>query len=87
MVQEEAAVGPFSCDILAKEVDSGLSAAIENQLEWTDHSHFTQLLTYAAGLDARIAIWVAPEFRYEHAATYTGSTSGRLMGSGSTALR
>ncbi len=69
LVQEEAAVGPFSCDILAKEVDSGLSAAIENQLEWTDHSHLTQLLTYAAGLDARIAIWVAPEFRYEHAAT------------------
>ena len=68
LVQEEAAVGPFSCDILAKEIDSGLSAAIENQLEWTDHSHLTQLLTYAAGLDARIAIWVAPEFRYEHAA-------------------
>ena len=69
LVQEEAAVGPFSCDILAKEIDSGKSAAIENQLEWTDHSHLTQLLTYAAGLDARIAIWVAPEFRYEHAAT------------------
>ncbi len=69
LVQEEAAVGPFSCDILAKEVGSGISAAIENQLEWTDHSHLTQLLTYAAGLDARIAIWVAPEFRYEHAAT------------------
>ena len=68
LVQEEAAVGPFSCDILAKEVDSGVSAAIENQLEWSDHSHLTQLLTYAAGLDARIAIWVAPEFRYEHAA-------------------
>ncbi len=69
LVQEEAAVGPFSCDILAKEIDSGKSAAIENQLEWTDHSHLTQLLTYTAGLDARIAIWVAPEFRYEHAAT------------------
>ena len=69
LVQEEAAVGPFSCDILAKEVGSGISAAIENQLEWSDHSHLTQLLTYAAGLDARIAIWVAPEFRYEHAAT------------------
>ncbi len=69
LVQEEAAVGPFYCDILAKEVDTGISAAVENQLEWTDHSHLTQLLTYAAGLDARIAIWVAPEFRYEHAAT------------------
>ena len=69
LVQEEAAVGPFSCDILAKEVDSGLSAAIENQLEWTDHSHFGQLLTYAAGHNAGIGIWVSPYFRYEHAAT------------------
>ena len=68
LVQEEALVGAFSCDILARETDSGINVAIENQLEWTDHSHLTQLLTYAAGLDARIAIWVAPEFRYEHAA-------------------
>ena len=48
-------------------VDTGEKVAIENQLEWTDHTHLTQLLTYAAGLDARIAVWVAPEFRYEHA--------------------
>ena len=67
LVQTEKAVGPFSCDILAKEVDSGARAAIENQLESTDHSHLGQLLTYAAGLDARIAVWVAPAFFYEHA--------------------
>ena len=67
LVQIERPVGPFFCDILAKEVDTGEKVAIENQLEWTDHTHLTQLLTYAAGLDARIAVWVAPEFRYEHA--------------------
>ena len=67
LVQIEKPVGPFFCDILAKEVDTGEKVAIENQLEWTDHTHLTQLLTYAAGLDARIAVWVAPEFRYEHA--------------------
>ena len=69
LVRMEAPVGPFSCDILAREVGSGEKVAIENQLEWSDHSHLTQLLTYAAGLDARIAVWVAPEFRYEHAET------------------
>ena len=67
LVEMEKPVGPFFCDILAKEVDTGEKVTIENQLEWTDHTHLTQLLTYAAGLDARIAVWVAPEFRYEHA--------------------
>ena len=65
--EQEVPVGPFSLDILAKEVDRGVKVAIENQLEWTDFSHLGQLLTYAAGVDAGIAIWVAPEFRYEHA--------------------
>ena len=67
LVQTEAPVGgpPYSCDILAKEVKSGVKVAIENQLEWSDFSHLAQLLTYTAGLDARIAIWIAPEFRYE----------------------
>lgn len=69
LVQEEAAVGPFSCDILAKEADTGVNVAIENQLEWSDHSHFGQLLTYTEGRKARVSIWVAPDFRYEHAAT------------------
>ena len=67
LVQTEKPVGPFFCDILAKERGSGVQVAIENQLEWTDHSHLGQLLTYAAGLDARIAVWVAPDFQYEHA--------------------
>ena len=67
LVQREAPVGPFFCDILAKEVGSGEKVAIENQLESTDHSHLGQLLTYSAGLDALIAVWVAPNFQYEHA--------------------
>ena len=67
LVRQEAAVGPFSLDILAKETCEDVLVAIENQLEWTDYSHLAQILTYAAGRDARIAIWVAPEFRYEYA--------------------
>ena len=67
LVKREKPVGPFYCDILAKVARSDVMVAIENQLEWTDHTHLTQLLTYAAGLDARIAVWIAPEFRYEHA--------------------
>ena len=65
--KQEEPVGPFRCDILASEVGSGINVAIENQLETTDHSHLGQLLTYAAGLEAEIAVWVAPNFLYEHA--------------------
>ncbi len=69
LVQEEAATGPFSCDILARDRDSDVNVAIENQLEWSDHSHFGQMLTYTAGHNAGVGVWVAPYFRYEHAAT------------------
>ena len=66
--QTEKPVGPFYCDILAKVAGSDAKVAIENQLELANHSHLGQLLTYAAGLEAQIAVWVAPEILYEHAA-------------------
>ena len=65
--QREKPVGPLYLDILAQRVGDGVKVAIENQLEWTDVGHLGQLITYATGCDARIAIWVAPEFGYEFA--------------------
>ena len=65
--QTEVPVGPFSLDILARDADEGVKVAIENQLEETDLHHLGQLLTYATGCDAQVAVWVAPEFCYEHA--------------------
>ena len=65
-VGQEAPVGPYVLDILAKapgEDGGDVLVAIENQLEWSDLQHLGQLVTYATGLDARVAVWVAPEFR------------------------
>ena len=66
-VEREKQVGSMYLDILAKEPDGGALVAIENQLEESDLGHLGQLLTYATGLDARVAIWVATDFYHEYA--------------------
>ena len=68
LVEVEKAVGSFSLDILAKESKEGYRVAIENQLEYTDHNHLGQLLTYAVGCEAEAVIWIATWFRPEHKA-------------------
>ena len=66
-IQSEVPIGPYFLDILARESGDDVKVAIENQLEETNLHHLGQLLTYATGCGAHIAIWVAPEFGYEHA--------------------
>jgi len=63
----EVSVGSFKLDIRARASDGRL-VVIENQFERTDHTHFGQLLTYAAGLDAEIVIWISEKVRDEHRA-------------------
>ena len=62
----EALVGAYQLDLLASD-GSGRTVIIENQLGRTDHSHLGQLLTYMAGFDAKVIVWIAKEFRDEHA--------------------
>ena len=64
--QTEAAVGGYSLDILATDVNGSRPVIIENQLETTDHDHLGKLLTYAAGFDANVVVWLTREFRDEH---------------------
>ena len=66
LVEAEGQVGTFAVDVVA-ESDAGI-VVIENQLGGTDHTHLGQLLTYAAGRDARTLIWITPQFRDEHRA-------------------
>ncbi len=68
LVEAEVPVGPFSADLVGKDLSSDRWVVIENQLEATDHSHLGQLLTYGAGTEAGVFVWIAPEFREEHRA-------------------
>lgn len=63
---KEVSVGPYSADILAKDVGTGQYVVIENQLEKTNHDHLGKCITYAAVLNASAVIWVASEFTEEH---------------------
>jgi len=75
LTEQEACVGAFFCDLVAKEINTDRIVIIENQLEAADHSHFGQLLTYAAGKEASVAIWIAREIRdeYRQALTWLNS--------------
>jgi hypothetical protein len=66
IAEREAPVGEFAADIVARDLNRDRIVIIENQLEPTDHSHLGQLITYAAGLDAAVVVWLSRELREEH---------------------
>jgi hypothetical protein len=62
----EVNVGSFSADILARNPQDDSLVLIENQLEITNHDHLGKIMTYLAGLGAKVIIWIARDFRNEH---------------------
>lgn len=66
LLEKEAGVGKYSLDILAEEEGTGRKIIIENQLEKTDHDHLGKIITYAAGHDASIVIWIFKDITEEH---------------------
>lgn len=78
----EVAVGPFSADLLFRDVSSGTLVVVENMINPTDHDHVGKMITYAAGLGATYAVLLAERFRPEHrsALTWLNSISGEDFG-------
>jgi hypothetical protein len=65
-VRVEEPIGRYNVDMVALEEDTQQRVIIENQLEYTDHRHLGQILTYAAGYDANHIIWIVKDVREEH---------------------
>ena len=66
IAEQESPVGSFAVDLVGKDLNTNGIVIIENQLEPTNHDHLGKLLTYAAGKDAAIVIWISTQFRDEH---------------------
>lgn len=62
----EAEVGRYSADLLFREESTNRLVVVENMFGPTDHDHLGKLITYAAGLGARCAVLISPEYRAEH---------------------
>ena len=58
----EVPVGKYFLDLLAINPETQGNVVIENQVGNADHDHLGKLITYAAGLKAEIAIWIAEHF-------------------------
>lgn len=67
-IDKEVFVGPYRCDIVAKDETTNNVVIIENQLEFTNHDHLGKVITYAAGLNAKYIVWIVKEAKEEHRA-------------------
>lgn len=67
-VDKEVYVGPYRCDLVAKDEVSDTVVIIENQLESTNHDHLGKIITYASGLGATVIVWIVRDAKEEHRA-------------------
>ena len=66
--EAEGPVGNFRLDLAGMDSLTRKPVVVENQIGRSDHDHLGKLLTYAAGREAGVLIWVATEFQEPHRA-------------------
>lgn len=64
----EHPVGNFSLDLKGIDEATGGVVIVENQLQFSDHTHLGQIITYAAGTNPSTIVWITTGFRPEHRA-------------------
>ncbi len=64
--EAETPVGDFRLDLAGRETTTQRPVVIENQYGSSDHDHLGKLITYAAGREAGILVWLASDFRDAH---------------------
>ena len=64
--EAEGQVGNFRLDLAGYEGTSQRPVVVENQFGKTDHAHLGKLITYAAGREAGVLVWIANMFREPH---------------------
>ena len=66
--ETESSIGDFAVDVFGTETGTERKVIIENQLEDSDHDHLGKLLTYTAGKNASVIVWIVRKARDEHRA-------------------
>jgi len=66
LVNQNASVGGATADIIARDTGRDRIVIVENQLDPTDDSRLGRIITFASGQDARVVVWISPEFRESH---------------------
>ena len=77
----ESPIGNFRLDLAGTEATTQNPVVIENQFGDSNHDHLGKLITYSAGREAGILIWVASEFKEPHrnALSWLNEISGQDM--------
>ncbi|HET7485599.1 MAG TPA: hypothetical protein VFJ64_09515 [Solirubrobacterales bacterium] len=79
--EREAAVGRYSLDLLLEDAQ-GRTVIVENQFGKTDHDHLGKLLTYCAGTEAEVAVWLSESLTDEHVAALEWLNENTVAGVG-----